>query len=257
MVWWRPYVVVFVTSTIDGKIASKTRFSSLSCPEDKRRQFWLRSQVDAVLVGVNTVIVDDPTLRPKEFPHTRPRYYRVVLDGRLRIPLNARILDVSQYPTIVVTSSRSDRSKISELRKRGVEVLEIDNEPPLPVHKVLQRLLDYGIRILMIEGGGETLWGFFRENIVDELRITFAPTVFGGREAVPLVGGEGYADTSEAPKLAPKLIGLCTCGREVHVIYRALSVCGVPIEKPELDTLRNFVLLLDVEHGLWKPLSPR
>ncbi len=257
MTWWRPYVVVFATSTIDGKIASRTRFSSLSCPEDKRRQFWLRSQVDAVLVGVNTVIVDNPTLRPKEFPHTRPKYYRVVLDGRLRIPLDARILDVSQYPTIVVTSSRSDRSKISELRKRGVEVLEIDSEPPLPIHVVLQRLLDYGVRVLMIEGGGETLWSFFSENVVDELRVTFVSTVFGGREAVSLVGGEGYADTSEAPKLEPKLIGLCTCGREIHVIYRSVSVRGIPIEKPELDTLRNFAVLLDVEQSMWRPLGAR
>ncbi len=255
MTWWRPYVVVFATSTIDGKIASRTRFSSLSCPEDKRRQFWLRSQVDAVLIGVNTVIVDDPTLRPKEFPHVRPKYYRVVLDGRLRIPLSARILDVSQYPTVVVTSSRSDRAKISELRKRGVEVLEIDSEPPLPIDEVLQKLLDYGIRILMVEGGGETLWSFFKENLVDELRITFTPTVFGGHEAVPLVGGKGYADTSESPKLEPRLIGLCVCGKEVHVIYRSVSVNGVPIEKPELDTLRNFVLLLDVEQGIWRSLS--
>lgn len=255
MSWLRPYVVVFTTTTIDGRIASRTGFSKLSCSEDKRRQFWLRSKVDAVLVGVNTIIVDNPTLRPKEFPHTRPRYYRVVLDGRLRVPLNARILDVSQYPTIVITSSRSDRSKIAELRKRGVEVIELDTEPPLPLDKVLPKLLDYGIRILMVEGGGETLWHFFRYGVVDELRVTYTSTVFGGREATSLVGGEGFSDTSESPKLKPVLLGLCTCGNEIHIIYSATDVRGTPIEKPDLDTLRNFTLLIDLREGLWKPVT--
>ncbi len=233
--------MIFATTTIDGRLASRTRFSKLSCPEDKRRQFWLRCNVDAVLVGANTVIIDDPSLRPKEFQLSRPRYHRIVLDGRLRIPLNARILDVSQYPTIVVTTTKADESKIRELKKRGVEVLVYPDR--INLDRMLCDLLElYGIRRLMIEGGGETIWSFIEERVVDELRITIAPKIFGGRDSVSLAMGTGF-EGPEAPSFRPVFIGVCRCLNEVHIIYRATQVKSAPVENG-IGVLNNFTFSL-------------
>ncbi len=243
----RPYVVVFATCSLDGRIATKARDSKLSCPEDKRRQCWLRSKVDAIVVGANTVIVDDPRLYPKEFKHARPRYYRVVLDGKLRVPTSARIFDTSTYPTIVVTTEMHDREKAKALRERGVEIVIAGRGPRIDLVEAMKILSSsYGISTMMVEGGGETIWSFVETRIVDEMRITYRSIVVGGRNAVPLVAGEGFESVDEAFRFRPVLVGLCTCREEVHVIYRATNPIGVPVEEPRIGTLMNFAYVLDL-----------
>jgi len=222
----RPFILVFVTASIDGKLASRIRYSKLSCPFDKQRQYWLRSQVDGVVVGVNTVIIDDPTLRPKGFRRSRSaKYYRIVLDGCLRIPMNARVLDTSEYGTIIITRVRDPEWKIRELEARGVEILAVRS-----LDEAMQRLLkDYGLRRIMVEGGGETIWSFIRSRLVDEFRITVAPKVFGGSRAVTVVGGEGFLGP-EAPSMELKFVGVCKCRREVHMVYDFPAPRGTPAE---------------------------
>lgn len=215
----RPYVRVYATTSVDGKIASRTGDSRLSCPYDKLRLHSMRAVVDGVMVGANTVIRDDPQLTVRLVEGRNP--VRVVVDGSLKIPLNARVLDVSVAPTIIVTSSTAEQEKIERLRNLGVDVIVIESESPLvDMSKALEALHDKGLRDLLVEGGGTLLWHLISKRLVDELRITISPYVIGGKDSVSLVGGEGFGELSEWLRL--KLINhkICKCGDEIHLVYK-------------------------------------
>ncbi len=235
----RPYIVIFVTQSVDGKIASVDGFSKLSCPEDKLRQYWLRSKVDGVLVGANTVISDDPRLYPKIFGR-HGKYYRVVIDGLLRSPVSARIFDVSEYGTIVLTTGCAPREKIAELRSRGVYVEVVSSKPPIDIGKAVEVLhKEYGIESVLVEGGGETIWSFVERRLFDEFRVTVSPKIFGGKSAVSSVGGRGFRGL-EAVDLELVLVGICKCLSEVHLVYRNPRPSTPPCRYVELGTYDNF-----------------
>ncbi len=216
----RPYIVVFTTTTIDGRIASKTGYSKLSCPIDFMRLHKLRSQVDAVMIGARTAIVDDPSLRLKYFKGKNP--LRIVVDGSLKIPLSLRLVTNGISKTIVITSSQAPRNKVQELKRRGIEVIVIESPTTrISLSPALQRLYELGIRKILVEGGGELIWSLIHEKLVDEFRITAAPYIFGGI-ATPVIGGSGLKDTSESPIFEPTYVELCACGKEVHVVYRVI-----------------------------------
>ena len=218
----RPYIVIFVTQSVDGKIASVDGFSKLSCPEDKLRQYWLRSKVDGVLVGANTVISDDPRLYPKILGR-HGKYYRVVIDGLLRSPVSARIFDVSEYGTIVLTTGYAPREKIAELRSRGVYVEVVSSKPPIDIGKAVEVLhKEYGI-----------------ESVLVEFRVTVSPKIFGGKSAVSSVGGRGFRGL-EAVDLELVLVGICKCLSEVHLVYRNPRPSTPPCRYVELGTYDNF-----------------
>ena len=217
MVGVLPRVVVFSTMTIDGRIASKTRFSQLSCPHDLRRLHELRAQCDAVMVGANTVIIDDPSLRLKYVEGKNPD--RIVVDGFLRTPLNARVYTLKTAKTMVLTTKAASSEKIEKLKSMGVEVLCLADKPPIDMKQAVKVLGEMGYRTIMVEGGGELLWHLFKDRVVNELRVTISPYIFGGRDSVSLVMGEGFSTTAESPVFKLKSISRCQCGNEVHLIY--------------------------------------
>lgn len=211
----RPYVYLAAAATIDGRIASAIGFSRLSCPHDLRRLHALRASVDAVIVGANTAIVDNPRLTVRYVEGRNP--IRVLIDGALRAPPNLRIFDTSA-PTLVFTTMRASPEKIEELRSRGVEVHVVDDESVDPAN-VLQTLYKRGVRKVLLEGGGKTNWEFLKRCLVDEIILTITPYVFGN--GVSLIDGEGYSTTEEAPfSLSLISIKLCECGREVVLTYK-------------------------------------
>ena len=219
----RPYVIVFSTATIDGKIASKTRYSMLSCPEDLKRLHLARREAGAVMIGVNTANIDDPSLRLKYVEGPNP--VRIVVDGRLSIREDLRLVKELIARTIILTSQVADKEKIERLRSRGVEVyvIESSNPPEIDMEKALEKLYELGIRRILVEGGGELIWSLVKKNLVDEFRVTYTGYVFGGRNAVSIVGGEGFSTTEESPKYIVERVLVCTCGREVHVIFKRSS----------------------------------
>ncbi len=221
----RPYVYLAAATTIDGRIASATGFSRLSCPHDLRRLHLLRASVDAVIVGANTAIVDNPRLTVRYVEGRNP--IRVLIDGALRAPPSLRLFD-SSAPTLVFTTRRAPPEKVKELRNRGVEVHVVDGESVDPAH-VLQTLYNRGVRKALLEGGGRTNWEFLKRCLVDEIILTITPYVFGN--GVSLIHGEGYSTTEETPfSLSLLSIKLCECGQEVVLRYRVS--CNRSAESP-------------------------
>jgi len=217
----RPYLVVYSTITVDGRLASKTGFSQLSCLHDLKRLHQLRASSDAIVVGANTIIVDDPSLRLKYVEGRNPD--RIVVDGLLRAPLNARVFTLRTAKTLVLTTGKASGEKVEALRKMGVEVLIIGNEPPINMYEALSLLYKRGYRKVMAEGGGGLLWTLFKDSVVDELWLTISPYIFGGRDAVSLVEGEGFSSVEDAVKLEPYHVSLCECKKEIHIRYKVLS----------------------------------
>jgi 2,5-diamino-6-(ribosylamino)-4(3H)-pyrimidinone 5'-phosphate reductase len=217
----RPYLVVYSTITVDGRLASKTGFSQLSCPYDLKRLHQLRASSDAIMVGANTIIVDDPSLRLKYVEGRNPD--RIVVDGLLRAPLNARVFTPRTANTLVLTTGKASGEKVEALRKMGVEVLIIGNEPPINMYEALSLLYKRGYRKVMAEGGGGLLWTLFKDSVVNELWLTISPYIFGGRDAVSLVEGEGFSSVEDAVKLEPYHVSLCECKKEIHIRYKVLS----------------------------------
>lgn len=222
----KPYVIVFVTESLDGKIASKTRDSRLSCPYDLRRLHTLRAQSDAVMVGAGTVLSDNPRLTVRYVKGRNP--IRVIIDGKLRIPLNARVLDVTEALTVIFTSPNAPKDKVQSLMSKGVHV-EVINEAMkgtsiIDLGKVLEVLnTKYSVNKLLVEGGSELLWHLFSSDLVDEVRVTISPFIIGGKEAITMVGGLGFSSRDEWVRL--KLINyeLCECGNEIHLVYKVIK----------------------------------
>ncbi len=228
----RPYVIVYVTSSVDGKIASRTGESRLSCPYDLKRLHRLRSECDAVMVGAKTIIVDDPLLTVRYVKGKNP--IRVVIDGTLRSPLNSRVFNDKSAKTVVYTSTLAPRGKVLELKRLGIEVFVMTakgGDGTLRLSDVLRHMYEVlGVRKLLIEGGGTLLWHVFREGLVDEVRITISPYIVGGEKAVTVVSGRGFGAKSEWVRLKLKSVRLCECGNEVHLIYEVVR--GTTREAP-------------------------
>ncbi len=216
----RPYVIVFATATIDGKIASKTRYSKLSCPEDLKRLHIARREAGAVMIGANTANIDNPSLRLKYVEGPNPT--RIVIDGRLSIREDLRLVNELIARTIVLTTIKADQEKVKRLASKGVEVYLIDTDKPPEINmvKALQLLYSLGIRKVLVEGGGELIWSLIKHDLVDEFRITYTGYVFGGRDAISIVGGEGFQSIEESPAFNVDELIRCVCGRELHVIFK-------------------------------------
>ena len=204
----------------DGKIASVVRDSRLSCPFDKRRLHALRASHDAVVVGASTVLIDDPLLTVRLVKGPNPK--RVIIDGRLRIPLNSRVVTNKDAETIVLTCLDSSKSeKIAALLKAGVKVMTLPCiNGVIDLNEALLKLKEEGVSSILVEGGGELIWHFFRHSLVDEFRVTLSPYIIGGRDAITPVEGQGFGTLSEWVKLKLIHVIRCECGNEVHLMYR-------------------------------------
>jgi 2,5-diamino-6-(ribosylamino)-4(3H)-pyrimidinone 5'-phosphate reductase len=209
----RPRVILNMAMSVDGKIATVKGDSKLSCQEDLKRLHLLRSRVDAVMVGVGTVLNDNPSLTVRLVKGRNP--IRVVVDSLASTPLNARVLD-SSSKTIIAVSSRAPKEKVKKLRKKATVLIVGRDKVNLP--KLLQKLYELGIKRVLLEGGSTLNWSMLKERLVDELRISVCPVIIGGEKAKSPVGGEGFKKVKEGIKL--KLVRVEKVGEDLLLIYK-------------------------------------
>jgi len=192
----RPFVQLKLAESLDGKIATRTGDAKWISGADSRAEVHrLRRRFAAVLVGVGTVIADDPRLTVRHVAGRDP--LRIVLDGRGRIPLAATLLR-EEGRTIVITATMA-REKEEALLSLGTEVWRPPgNEGNINLSAFLQRLGEENIDSLLVEGGGETAAAFLAASLVDKVAFFIAPILIGGRDAIPTIGGAGAEQVSEA-----------------------------------------------------------
>lgn len=200
-----PYVILNAAMTLDGKIATRKGSSEISGPEDLIRVHKLRKELDSIMVGINTVLKDDPRLTVHKITsHKSDNPLRVIADSRARTPLNYRILN-HEAPTIIAVSQKASKEKIKKLRDKGdnVEVI-LAGVKRVDLHLLMDELAQRGIRSLLLEGGSTLNYSMLQEGLVDEVRVCVAPMIAGGVKAKTLVGGGGVNFMKDAFKLELK-----------------------------------------------------
>jgi len=194
-----PFVVVKAAASLDGKIATSSGESKWITGEKARKfSHRLRDKVDAILVGINTIIKDNPSLLPSP---SKERFTRVVLDSKLRIPLEARVLNKQEKANaLIFTTSQACKKKLNKLRKRGIKIAIMEGEKEkVDLEQVLRKLGELEIMSLLVEGGGEVIASFFQKKRVDKILLFFAPRIIGGKKAPSWVGGEGVNFLKDTP----------------------------------------------------------
>jgi GTP cyclohydrolase II len=203
----RPYVVVKYAQTIDGRIATSTGDARwISGVEERRTSHALRAACDAVLVGVGTIIADDPQLTVRMVPGASP--IRVVLDPRLRIPGHARVLEDEGVTTIVTTSASSPERR-ADMRRRGVSVVVVPaGSEGVDLTAALEALFDDGIRSVLVEGGARVITSFLSLGLADRLVVAIAPRLMGsGTDAVNDLGITEVASSIRLERRAVHVAG--------------------------------------------------
>jgi diaminohydroxyphosphoribosylaminopyrimidine deaminase/5-amino-6-(5-phosphoribosylamino)uracil reductase len=190
-----PYVAAKWAMTLDGKIATRTGDSRWVSGE--RARGWVRTLRDdyqAILVGANTAIRDDPGLRGgKRDP------IRIVLDSNARIPLDSQLVkSAKERRTIVAVTESAPSSKLRKLERAGVQVIRLETSD---LRVVFEELARSGIHSILVEGGGEVHASLFESGLADEVLVVVAPKIAGGRDAVTPVEGEGLSKMAEALNL--------------------------------------------------------
>jgi 2,5-diamino-6-(ribosylamino)-4(3H)-pyrimidinone 5'-phosphate reductase len=204
----RPYVIVNCAMSADGKIAGRDRRQvRISSEEDITRVKVLRASVDAILVGIGTILADDPHLTLKGASREE-NPLRVVLDSKGRTPADSRVLD-DRARTVIFTADGCQTSwEGAEAVRCGTG--EVDLEA------MLDQLGRMGVKRLMVEGGGKVLWSFFSSKLVDEYSVFVGPLVIGGWEAPTPVDGAGFIG-AEAMRL--RFLGCEVLGDGVLLRY--------------------------------------
>ncbi|MGB7069141.1 MAG: bifunctional diaminohydroxyphosphoribosylaminopyrimidine deaminase/5-amino-6-(5-phosphoribosylamino)uracil reductase RibD [Pyrinomonadaceae bacterium] len=195
----RPFVHLKLAVSLDGRISlNKSVSTALSGDGALKRVHEIRHDHDAILVGSNTVLVDDPNLTDRSGKPRRRELARVVLDNRLQIPVNSRLVrSATETPTIVFSNS-TDEAKLESLLRNGVSVPQIDARD---LNAVLAYLRERDIQSILVEGGSEVAGAFCDAGIVDKITFMMAPIIIGGRDAPPAIGGTGAVKISDVIQL--------------------------------------------------------
>jgi 2,5-diamino-6-(ribosylamino)-4(3H)-pyrimidinone 5'-phosphate reductase len=199
----RPYVIINSAMSIDGKIASVSMDSRLSSMQDIARVHRLRSMVDAVMVGINTVKIDDPMLNVRYVKGKKRSPLRVIVDSNATIAdINCKIMNTcNTIPTLIAVSERASKDRINTIISKGAKVIIIGKDM-VDLKGLLHELASMNIKSVLVEGGGEVNWSLIKEGLLDELIVTVAPVILGGREAKTLVEGEGFGSIKDALRLS-------------------------------------------------------
>ena len=203
-----PWVTAKSAMTLDGKIATASGQSKwITGPKSRAHAQRLRLGVDAVLVGVETVLADDPSLTVRTQPgFRRPAWHpvklRIILDTRARTPLESRLVsDDGRASTLIVVSELADPARIAALQARVTVIRAPERDGRIDLAWLMPELGRMGVLHLLVEGGGTVLASFFEAGLVHRIAFFYAPRILGGEESRRSVAGQGFRSLAEAPSL--------------------------------------------------------
>jgi len=157
--------------------------------------------VDGIMIGISTVLEDDPMLNVRYSTTGMKNPTRIIIDSKARIPLNSRIIDSSKkIQTIIAVTHNASSRKIKEIQKKGAQVLVYGNGK-VNLRNLFQQLEKMGLKKMIVEGGGEINWSVLKLGLVNELVVTISPVIIGGRDAKTLVEGKGFTNISDGIKM--------------------------------------------------------
>ena len=195
------HVVVNAAMSADGKLSSRRREQlAISGPEDFERVDDLRAASDGIVVGIGTVLADDPSLTVKSADRREsrrqrgvsPNPARIVADSRARTPPDAAVLD-DEATTYILVSDAAPVERRAALADRGAKLITAGDDR-VDLLRAFAALQADGHERLMVEGGGELIFSLFDVGLVDELSVYVGPTILGGRDAPTLADGEGFVE---------------------------------------------------------------
>lgn len=196
-----PFVVLKSGMSIDGKIATYSGESKwITSKESREDSQNLRNRLHSIMVGVNTVIADNPELTCRI--NDNKNLIRIIVDSNLRIPLDSKVIRNEDRCTIVATTTNSDENKKQTLRKLGIKVIEVPSKNSrVDLKELVKTLGQEGIDSILIEGGGTLNFSALQENIVDKVIFYIAPKILGGENSKSCISGQGFSKLNEAVKL--------------------------------------------------------
>lgn len=215
----KPFVVLKVAMTLDGKIATATGQSKWITNETSRAYgYKLRDIYDGIMVGINTVIEDNPMLTARVDGGKNP--IRIVVDSSLRIDINANVVQDKSAKTIIATTDKADKDKILKLQAQDVDVIVVDKDEndKVDIEKLLDILGQQNICSILVEGGATLSGSFVARKLVDKVYFFIAPKIVGGKEAKTPVAGTGILNLQEA--LALKDIQIEKLEEDILIIGR-------------------------------------
>ena len=225
----KPYVILNAAMTLDGKIATRTGSSEISGPEDLERVHEIRKEVDAIMVGIGTVLADDPRLTVHKInARKEDNPIRVVVDNKARTPIDFRILN-DDAETVIAVSSICDENNPNcdmEAVARAKEISKkadvfYSSKESVDLVEFMEYLSSKGIETLMLEGGSTLNFSMIRENLIDEVKICIAPMIVGGKDSKTFFDGEGFDYMKEAVPL--KLEKYYPLGKDFVMEYKVLK----------------------------------
>jgi 2,5-diamino-6-(ribosylamino)-4(3H)-pyrimidinone 5'-phosphate reductase len=215
-------VIINAAISIDGKICTRKGDSKISSFSDLKRVHKLRCHVDGILVGISTVLKDDPLLniRFTKCISTKKNPLRIIIDSKARIPLDSKIVKTAaDIETIIAVTKSAPKIKLDMLREKNLKII-ISGERGKKVNldKTFKQLeTKFGIKKILVEGGGEIIWSIIKNNLFDELIITISPLIIGGRKTITLVEGKGFDKIKNCTKL--KLSRICKKNNGEIILY--------------------------------------
>lgn len=210
-----PFVILKSGMSLDGKIATYSGKSKwITSKESREDSQKLRNRLSSIMVGVNTVIEDDPELTCRI--NDEKKLIRIIVDTKLRVPLNSKVIKNNDGMTVVATTLNTDKKKKQVLIDLGIKIIEVsEKNNKVDLKELVKKLGEEGIDSILIEGGGTLNFSALQEKIVDKVIFYMAPKILGGEKSKSCIAGIGFSELEEAPNL--KDISYRTIGEDLVI----------------------------------------